>query len=119
MTALLAADYPTFSLEMLAWMNSADLLEIYGEYSDNYKDIHGIRPRWVEVEASRKEWADRFVALGNDAKEQAARDAADHEAFKAKVASLGLTEWCERNGINNEWDLNEYNHRQHYEEEAA
>lgn len=104
---------PEFSPEFVQWLATADMEEIEGAYAENFKDAHGIKARWVyNAGITREEFADKFVHLGYDIKAEEERMEAEDEAFRARVASLGLTDWAERNGIKNESDLYMYNYEQ-------
>ena len=51
---------PNFTPEVIEWFNNPEttLEEIYSEYSDAYKSIQGIRPRWVAVWSTKEAAAD-------------------------------------------------------------
>lgn len=87
-----AIAHETFDPSFTAWINTAALDEIYSEYSDNYKSVHGIRPRWVPVFESHEEAADAFIRLGEEADAEAKRqeeeDARAIAAFETRVAEV-------------------------------
>ncbi len=104
---------PTFSEGFVEWLATAPMEEVEGAYAENYKDAHGIKARWVyNAGISREEFADMFVHLGEDIKAEEDRQEAADKAFRERVASLGLADWAERNGIRNEYDLWEHNYRE-------
>lgn len=117
---LLAADYPTLSAEMLVFLSTAPSEDIAEAYCESYKDAHGIKARWMlGAVKTPAEWAASWVQLGHALEAEFAREDAEKAAFKAKIASLGLTEWAERNGIYTEYDLMEHNQRKDWEAHAA
>jgi hypothetical protein len=106
---------PQFSPEFVQWLATAPIEEIEGAYAENYKDAHGIKARWVYNSGrTREQWANDFVSLGEDIKEENEREAARDAAFMAMVASVGLADWAKANGIRCEMDLWEHNYRREY-----
>jgi len=99
--ALIAAvTRPSFDASFINWLATAPMEEIEGSYAECYKDAHGIKARWVwNAGISRVEFADMFVSLGNDLKEEEERDAEDARHFAEIMAANGLTLWCEANGV--------------------
>lgn len=112
-TDLLAAlARPTFSEGFVEWLATAPMEEIEDAYAENFKDAHGIKARWVyNAGITREEFADKFVQLGYDIKDEEDRQEAEDAAFRERVASLGLAEWAERNNIRSELDLWEHNYQ--------
>ena len=101
-------------------VNTGDTAELYDSYCEHYKDAHGIKARWVYGNTyTAEQWVSMFSMLAYDVDASIAADEARDAAFRERVASLGLSEWAERNGIRNELDLMEYNYRQEYMSEAA
>lgn len=104
---------PTFDAGFTEWLATASMEEIEGSYAECYKDAHGIKARWVyDAGITREAFADMFVTLGHDIKAENDRLEAEQAAFVERIASLGLTEWAERNGIRTEHDLWEHNYRE-------
>jgi hypothetical protein len=67
--------------------------EIEGEYSDLHKEIHNVRarPAYWHGEAITPETAQRKLdALYASQEREREREAQEREAFRAKVAALGL-----------------------------
>lgn len=62
---------PNFTPEVIEWFNNPEttLEEIYSEYSDAYKSIQGIRPRWVAVWSTKEAAADDYSWLIEELKE--------------------------------------------------
>lgn len=101
-----------FSPEFTEWLATAPMEDIEGAYAENYKDAHGIKARWVyNAGITRDEFANMFVILGHDIQAEEKRQNEADEAFRKRIADLGLTEWAQRNGIHNEYDLMDYNYR--------
>ena len=111
----MSISHATFSPEFSAWLETAEMEDIEGAYAENYKDAHGIKARWVYGAGhTREQFADMFVRLGNDIKEEENREAAANARFMALVESLGLTQWAADNGIKTAMDLCEYNYAREY-----
>ena len=55
----------SFSPDFHQWLATADLDDIYQEYSDSFKELHNIRPRWM-YGRSRDEFARAFIQLGRE-----------------------------------------------------
>ena len=70
----LTVTHESFTPEFVQWLKNADLDDLYQEYSDAYKEIHGIRPRWCSNN-TRDEFARDFISLGNDYRLQAEMEA--------------------------------------------
>lgn len=103
---------PSFAPDFTNWLATAPMADIEEAYCESYKDAHGIKARWVYGKGySREHFADSFEILGRDIKAACERQDAEDAAFRERVASLGLTEWCERNNIRTELDLMEYNYQ--------
>lgn len=116
--------HPTITPEVIAnitnAVNSGDTADLYDSYCEHYKDAHGIKARWVYGNTyTAQEWVSMFSSLAYDVDASIAADEARDAAFRERVASLGLSEWAERNGIRNEYDLMEYNDRQAWEDREA
>lgn len=110
--AALAASFPKLSAAMCEWLATGNNDDFADAYCENYKDAHGIKARWVlGREYSREEWASMFNSLEHALDAEFAREEAENAAFAARLASVGLTEWAERNGIRTEYDLMEHNYR--------
>lgn len=94
-------------------VNSGDTADLYDSYCEHYKDAHGIKARWVYGNTyTAEQWVSMFSSLAYDVDASIAADEARDAAFRERIASIGLTEWAERNGIRNEYDLMEHNYRQ-------
>lgn len=97
---------PTFSASFVSWLETAEMEEIEGAYAENYKDAHGIKARWVfNAGYSRVDFANMFVALGQDIKEENEREEAYHQKFRDQAQQLGLGEWLASKGITTTYDL--------------
>lgn len=115
--------HPSITPEVIAnitnAVNSGDTADLYDSYCDNYKDAHGIKARWVYGNIyTAQEWVSMFSSLAYDVDASIARDEAEAQAFRDRIASLGLTEWAERNNIRDEYDLMDYNYRQEMQDAA-
>lgn len=83
-TKPLTVNHPTFSPEFQLWLATADLEDIYSEYSDAYKEVHNIRPRWAHG-MSRDYYAEGFISIGEHWKfqEELESEWAEHERWAA------------------------------------
>ncbi len=94
-------------------VESGDTAGLYDSYCDSYKDAHGIKARWVYGNTyTAEEWIKMFSILAYDVDVAIAEEEREKQAFRDKLASLGLTEWAKRNNIHDEYDLMDYNYRQ-------
>ena len=60
-----------------------------GEYSDHYKELYGIRPRWVRTSEMRLEEVEALLAeLDRWAEAELERQREDEEAYAAQVAAM-------------------------------
>ena len=101
-------------------VNTGDTAELYDSYCEHYKDAHGIKARWVYGNTyTAEQWVSMFSMLAYDVDASIAADEAHDAAFHERIASLGLSEWAERNGIRDHNDLMDYNYRHEYMSEAA
>lgn len=101
-------------------VNSGDAADLFDSYCERFRDAHGIKARWVYGNTyTAEQWVSMFSSLAYDVDASIAADEARDAAFRERVASLGLSEWAERNGIRNEYDLMEYNDRQAWEDREA
>lgn len=101
----------SFSPEFANWLATAPLEDLADAYCENYKDAHGIKARWVRADSyDRAGWATAFAQLGADIEAEYQREQAENAALMARLASCGLTDWAERNGIKSQLDLDEYNY---------
>ncbi len=101
-------------------VNTGDTAELYDSYCEHYKDAHGIKARWVYGNTyTAEQWVSMFSMLAYDVDASIAADEARDAAFRERITSIGLTEWAERNGIRNEYDLMEYNDRQEWADRQA
>lgn len=66
-------------------------LDMYGYHSDVYKEVHGIRPRWMQPEDyTVEEWQARIDRLLEEGAEDARREqeeAAAHARIVAEVTA--------------------------------
>ena len=101
-------------------VNSGDTADLFDSYCEHYKDAHGIKARWVYGNTyTAEQWVSMFSSLAYDVDASIAADEAADKAFRERIASLGLSEWAERNGILTELDLMEYNYRQEWADRQA
>ena len=64
-------------------------LEMYGFHSDVYKEVHGIRPRWMLPEDhTPEEWQARITCLLEWGAEQIRREEAEEAAHALWVATI-------------------------------
>lgn len=97
---LLTLARPSFDASFVEWLATASMEEIEGSYAESYKDANGIKARWVyDAGISREEFADMFVSLGYDLMDEEARQVEDARQFTEMLGELGLTLWCEANGV--------------------
>ena len=60
-----------------------------GTYSDYYKDLHGIRPRWVRTSKMRLEEVEALITeLDTWAEAEIERRAEEEEAYQAQMAAM-------------------------------
>ena len=116
--------HPSITFDTIAFIakavESGDVADLYDSYCDNYKDAHGIKARWVYGNVyTADEWVTMFSQLAYDVDASIERDEAEAKALRERIASLGLTEWAERNNIRNQYDLMEYNYQQENKDAAA
>lgn len=84
-----AADYASlksFSPEFTEFFLASTVEELAQEYSDNFKEAHGIRPRWMNLEAmTHWELAQEFERLAGELKaaQEWERECAEAEAEAA------------------------------------
>lgn len=105
--------HPSMTPAIVANILASDVEQLYSDYSDSYKDTHGIRPRWINPTGmTPMDFVELFSSLSYSDDYQAELDAEMQAAFVKKVADLGLTQWCADNNIKTETDLQEYNYQQ-------
>ncbi len=78
------------------------------EYSDHYKELYGIRPRWVRTSEMRLEEVEALLAeLDRWAEAELEREREDEEAYAAQVAAMqaemeeqqALEDWENGDGV--------------------
>ena len=75
-----------------------------GEYSDHYKELYGIRPRWVRTSDMRLEEVEALLAeLDRWAEAELERQREDEEAYAAQVAAMQV-EMEEQQALQ-DWEL--------------
>lgn len=78
---------PSFSPEFVQWLATAPIRDIEEAYCENYKEAYGIKARWVfDSNRTREQWADDFVQLGNDIRDENERAAEYEAAEQERVA---------------------------------
>lgn len=98
-----------------SWEELSRKEQLASEHYDFYKEVHGIRPRWMNYDAmSEQDLEEELASLAEEAKRVfAERDAEEQEAiarFEGKVAGL-----CKEMGKDREtiirwmWDAQEVN----------
>lgn len=112
-------DAQTYANNLTNWLATVSMDEFLDIYSERYRDAYGIRARWVYGRTyTREEMADMWNRLDLEIEASNARDKAEDEAFRQRMADCGLSGWAERNNINNDRDLEEYNYSKQFEKIA-